>query len=469
MRGMESSSLVLTAAFFITLTMPVYAAASGVITLPQTGQTTSHVAGDDGALRKGAPWPVPRFTNLNGTTPITDSVVLDRLTGLVWTKDATVPGPSGSCASASPKLWQEALDYVACLNGIGYLGYSDWRLPNRKELRSLVNYGSADNTSWLQEQGFTDVDTSRYWTSTTYAYPDLTGLAWEIVMRYGQTSEYDSYKDGFLENAWPVRGGHEVYAAPADLPRTGQATVYSAGDDGALRKGAPWPSSRFTNQYNGTIKDNLTGLIWTADGNAPGPLVCNPGVSMAWNDAFGYVSCLNSNGYLGYADWRLPNVNELESLVHAGSAPIVYWLNSQGFANLPEPPSYYWSSTSYACSADLAWYVDLYVGVVRPLDKGNTYSVWPVREHCSTTEVTIEGTSSYYSTIQGAYNAAKEGQTLQMQAATFSEIPDLANNISVRLQGGYECGYLSRAGFTTINGYLIISDGAVTIENLVIQ
>ena len=106
---------------------------------------------------------------------------------------------------------------------------------------------------------------------------------------------------------------------------------------------------------------------------------------MTWNDAFAHVACLNTNTYLGYTNWRVPNVNELESLVNAQYGPLADWLALQGFSNvlcdLEEPPIFSWSSTSYAFDYTLAWYVDMCVGTVRPYDKGNSlvmsFSVWP--------------------------------------------------------------------------------------------
>src|SRR5215831_9628931 len=58
-----------------------------------------------------------------------------------------------------------------------------------------------------------------------------------------------------------------VSVAPAPVPRTGQTTSYAARDDGALQKGVALPTPRFTNNNNGTITDNLTGLIWLKNAN----------------------------------------------------------------------------------------------------------------------------------------------------------------------------------------------------------
>ncbi len=101
----------------------------------QTGQTTCHDtegneipcfgSGQDGELRKGFPWPVPRFE------PSGD-IALDRVTGLVWTMDANI--------AEFPVTWQEALNYIASMNHEKTFGYSDWRLPNRRELKSLMSY-----------------------------------------------------------------------------------------------------------------------------------------------------------------------------------------------------------------------------------------------------------------------------------------------------------------------------------------
>ncbi|KJU87696.1 secreted protein containing DUF1566, partial [Candidatus Magnetobacterium bavaricum] len=165
---------------------------AGTVSLPQTGQTTSYAAYDDGALRKGATWPKPRFTD-NG-----DYTVTDNLTGLLWTKDAGTAA-TGSCKGGS-KAWQEALDYVTCLNGINHLGHSDWRLPNVNELESLANFGKNDRGIWLKSQGFNVVYSDYYWSSTSYA--SNTSNAWIIGMDSGYMSAPEK---SFSIYVWPVR------------------------------------------------------------------------------------------------------------------------------------------------------------------------------------------------------------------------------------------------------------------------
>ena len=174
-----------------------------------------------------------------------------------------------------------------------------------------------------------------------------------------------------------------VSAAPADLPRTGQTKVTATGDDGSLQAGVAWPYPRFTNSDGSTpvseaaVVDQLTGLMWTNDAMAPGPVDCSPGVYKTWQESLDYVACLNTNTYLGYGDWRLPNLNELESLAHLGQAYIATWLNTQGFNNAQD--SSYWSSTTYAHDASSAWIVSMGGGALMNSSKAASNYVWPVR------------------------------------------------------------------------------------------
>ncbi len=354
------------------------------INLARTGQITSYAAGDDGDLQKGAvwpDWPDNRFTNADGTTPINGSVVVDQLTGLMWTKDGNAPGPQ-ECNPGVNKSWQTALDYVSCLNTNSYLGYTDWRLPNINELDSLANleYHPEYMSSWLNGQGFVNVQFYYYWSSTTSAGNAL--QAWEVFMGDGSLPLCQDKSTAYA--VWPVRTG--TATAPALTPATGQKTSYSPGDDGALQKGVAWPEPRFTNLdgtspvTDGVAIDQLTGLMWSRDGNAPGPVSCGPATAKTWVAALDYIACLNANSYLGYSDWRLPNMFEMRSLVNAGESNIAVWLNTLGFTH--QQAGYYWSSTTHLIQTDMAYIVDLQGGNVdrdlKTFDYGYIY-VWPVR------------------------------------------------------------------------------------------
>jgi hypothetical protein len=98
-----------------------------------------------------------------------------------------------------------------------------------------------------------------------------------------------------------------AFAGTIQLPKTGQTTCWDkngtqipcagTGQDGDLQMGVPWPSPRFHDNGNGTVTDNLTGLMWTKNANLPGS-------TMTWYQAVDYCNSLTQGGY---TDWRLPN------------------------------------------------------------------------------------------------------------------------------------------------------------------
>ena len=63
------------------------------------------------------------------------------------------------------------------------------------------------------------------------------------------------------------------------------------------------PNPSFTDNANGTVNDNLTGLMWTKDANAPGPDACGPATTKTWQGALDYASCLNTNSPFGFIDY----------------------------------------------------------------------------------------------------------------------------------------------------------------------
>lgn len=333
---MRIEAAVKTLALLSCLALPAAADAAGIVSLPQTGQTTSYATGDDGDLKKGAAWPAPRFgDNTNGT-------LTDTLTGLIWARDAG--NPTAVTCTGGRTNWQGALDYVACLNTHGYLGFNDWRLPNIVEMESLFNDGAANSVTWLTGQGFSNVQTY-YWSSTTYA--GSADHTWNVVLWSApQVSLFDS-KTVTTYYSWPVRG---TTALPAQLRRTGQSVSYAAGDDGQLKVGVPLPTTRFAaDSTGGCLTDQLTGLTWIRY-----PL----STLRTWPDAIDYANSLN---LCGYTDWRLPNRQELRSLVNYGESLTAAVLNAQGFGGVKNRQ--YWTATTDAYDTGRAWSIDLGSGL----------------------------------------------------------------------------------------------------------
>ena len=370
--------------------------------VPRTGQTTCFSAigditacagtGQDGDMLAGVAWPSPRFTPMSAGT---GTVVTDNLTGLIWSQDGGTPTVnSGSLCTGGTRTWQGALNYVACLNANNYLGYNDWRLPNVNELKSFENNSQSITATWLNEQGFVNVlpYPSYYWSSTTNA--SSTTSAFNVQMTGGSVSNYPKTNSYYV---WPVRSGQcgSSGSSPICLPNTGQTTIYAAGDDGSKQAGVAWPSLRFSVASSGTgtvVTDNLTGLIWTQDGGTTVGLCTSGTGTRTWLGALNYVACLNTINYLDHNDWRLPNVNELNSLVNADQVSTTTWLNTQGFANAQTYN--YWSSTSYANSAYSASVVYMANGSVSGNSKNDGYYVWPVRSGQTNLTVSISGTGA---------------------------------------------------------------------------
>jgi len=339
---------------------------AATLELPQTGQTMSYATGDDGHFRDGVAWPETRFI-LNTEEPDNSNSVTDILTGLVWIKDGSTPD-LGSC-TAGTKTWQEALDYVACLNIDVYLGHNDWRLPNLHEINSLINCGQGDGATWLNSFGFQNVQSDYYWSSSTSA--DNTNFAWYMSMGSGLLSPAEKTSPYYV---WPVRAA----SGPPDnslisIPLTGQTSSYALGDDGDIQSGVTWPSPRFTDNNDGTVTDSLTGLIWLKHADCFGLLQWPNALASAGGLADG--ACGLTDGSAA-GDWRLPNRMELESIIDLSqSNPVM----SPGHPFHNVQSADYWSSSTRANLTYTAWYVNMYYGSANFTNKTNSRRVWAVR------------------------------------------------------------------------------------------
>jgi len=168
----------------------------------------------------------------------------------------------------------------------------------------------------------------------------------------------------------------------APVEKTGQTESYAPGDDGDLEKGVTWPVPRFRDNGDGTVTDNLTGLIWLKNANCFGTMEWDAALEACNNLADG--DCGLTDGSTP-GDWRLPNRKELESLLHLGyydpalpnTEGTGQWTEDDPFTGVQS--SNYWSSTTFASYADVAWGVYLSYGFVGYDYKTYVNYVWPVR------------------------------------------------------------------------------------------
>lgn len=119
---------------------------------------------------RGAEYGVNQFVD-NGNNTISDTA-----TGLMWSREDSGKGMD----------WQAALEYAEKMNRKGYLGYSDWRVPDAKELQSIVDYTRSPESSdsaaidpmfkishIKNEAG--ERDYPYFWSSTTHCAAGLRG------------------------------------------------------------------------------------------------------------------------------------------------------------------------------------------------------------------------------------------------------------------------------------------------------
>ena len=180
---------------------------------------------------------------------------------------------------------------------------------------------------------------------------------------------------------------------PSAVPKTGQTLCWGVGlydafpvdcagtgQDGEYQTGV-LVSPRFTDNLDGTVTDNLTGLRWLKNANCFG--------HQYWTDALTMSNTLSS-GSCGLTDgsaagdWRLPNIKELQSLIDYGQANPAL---TSGHPIVGVSTGY-WSSTSVA-DPRYAWWVSLQSGFVYQglrvfsdpgqMDAPGRAYVWPVR------------------------------------------------------------------------------------------
>jgi hypothetical protein len=138
----------------------------------------------NGRPQRGVPRSSERFHDNSNET------ITDTLTGLMWAKNANLPG--------SRITWFQAAEFCSSLT-LG--GYTDWRLPDLNELKSLINDDEPDSAAWLNRQGFTNVQSYDYWSASTRP-TDPIGV-WLVHMRNGNV--YNGYKSHNIYYVWPVR------------------------------------------------------------------------------------------------------------------------------------------------------------------------------------------------------------------------------------------------------------------------
>jgi hypothetical protein len=226
--------------------------------------------------------------------------VLDNNTGLVW--EVKSPQKGDVNYTADRYTWEQAgTAYIDKLNKNKYGGFSDWRLPNKDELRSIIDYGRTGPA--LDPRYFPGCQSDFYWTSVPYNMQKP--FVWGIFLGLGSGICYSPVSERFVI---AVRGGYDR--------RFGQAD-----------------QTRFQDNADGTVTDSLTGLMWQKGENE----------RMDWYSAL--KNCREMR-LAGHSDWRLPNLKELNSILNLDhDNGWWYFKNFFPADGLKPPLLHYFSST----------------------------------------------------------------------------------------------------------------------------
>jgi C1A family cysteine protease len=283
------------------------------------------------------------------------SMVRDNVTGLIWEvkqyKDgnpnysnphdadnvytwynSSLDVGNGDELAGVPGEGTDTEDYINAVNENNFGGHSDWRLPTLKELAALADlqsYYPAINSFY-----FPSTNPATFWSSTTRTSP-FAGSAWGVTFVSGSSIVQ------FKSSSYHIRAVRGGRASSTD--------------------------SLIINSLD-SVTDIHAGLMW----------VRGEGVRMTWREAISYCASLVLDGH---DDWRLPNLNELRSIVdYSTYNPSIMRGNSPNLLAFPEVYSErYWSSTSAATSFMTSYNIDFYYGSNGGGSKALTLKFRPVR------------------------------------------------------------------------------------------
>lgn len=279
----------------------------------------------------------PSYTN-NGNGTVTDNV-----TGVMWQRSADLNG-DGNIQASDKLTYTATLTYCADLT-LG--GHSDWRLPDIKQLYSLIVFSGTDPS------GYTGTNTSGLTpfidaTAFVFAYGDLAAGERLIDAQYASSTRYvaNTANDG----------GNTLFGvnfADGRIKGYGLAMPGQPGQEKTFfvkcaRGNTSYGVNALVDNGDQTITDNATGLMWAKADN---------GTTLNWQEALAWVQTQNAANYLGHNDWRLPNAKELQSILDYTRSPsttssaalnplftATAFNNEGGQTDWP----WYWASTTHA-------------------------------------------------------------------------------------------------------------------------
>jgi hypothetical protein len=254
-----------------------YDEAGSVITCPAVGE---EFFGQDGSYSTSEPSYID-----NG-----DGTVTDTVTGLMWQQD---PGDKVSYAEA-----------VEGAEAFELAGYDDWRLPTIKELYSLILFSGTDPSGCQ-----TDVcDVMPFIDDVfAFAYGDTDAGERLIDSQWATSTLYSGLTMGGDVTMFGVNfADGRIKGYGLSDPRTGEDKGFFAV---YVRGNEAYGENDLVDNADGTVSDLATHLMWQQSDSVDG---------MEWAASLEYCETLDAGGY---ADWRLPDVKELQSIVDYSRSP----------------------------------------------------------------------------------------------------------------------------------------------------
>jgi Protein of unknown function (DUF1566)/Repeat of unknown function (DUF5648) len=283
----------------------------------------------------------------NGTYPLS-SCVRDELTGLIWEgkNSSGERSVNNQYTSYGDGTTGDTSAYVSRVNQLALCGFTDWRLPTRLELLTIVDYGPYTGSS-INSSAFPNTAGDGYWASESLS--------------------------GDSARAWTVWFSQGTGWSTHDLKANAHAV--------RLVRGSATTGVRFTvstipygsDAANNVVNDAWTGLQWRR---------CEEGRIWNGNACSGNASGMSHEAAMLHsrqrANWRLPNIKELSSLVvltaTSGARIDATAFPGAAAANL-------WSSSPYTTSSDYSWIVNFSNGAVDGYPRMNATGIRLVRKN----------------------------------------------------------------------------------------
>ena len=269
--------------------------------------------------------------------------VRDNVTGLTWQRSPDTDG-NGILNRADKLTLAQAQALPAKLNAAKFGGFDDWRLPTIKELYSLFDARGTDPSgpSNADTSGLTPFIDTKFF---KFAYGDPRTGERVIDSQYASSTKYVGKGARGFDKLFGVNfadgriKGYDLF-----MPGGGtQKTFFVM----CVRGNPAYGKNDFHDNADGTVTDHATGLMWSK---------ADSGKGLNWPDALAWVQQKNAEKFLGHADWRLPSVKELQSLVDYARSPetsrspaIDPVFNSTAFSNEAHQTDwpFYWSATTH--------------------------------------------------------------------------------------------------------------------------